>query len=774
MFYELPSNLSQEIEELEQLIHRYHSGELDAVSLKARRVPFGCYEQRRDGSYMVRIRATGGAVTPAQLTRIAELSEQYGASSVHITTRQEFQIHDLDLENVIPVMRGLLPVGLSSRGGGGNTVRNIILSPTAGIDKDEPFDPSPYAFALTTRLVAEPDSWNLPRKLKIAFSNTPEDTAFAQFTDVGFIAAIRDGIRGFKVYVAGGFGAKPAVGHLLHDFVPAEDAYAVAESVKRLFDQYGNRKNRNAARIRFLWEQLGEERFLELYRAEFAAIAARPDAKLKPSEQAAVDRRIALHPIKIGGDEFESWKKRYVRAQAQSGLYSIIIPARLGNVSNEHLKQLAEFAGEFGDHAVRATFGQNLRLRHIPESYLGNAYLAVKEISTLADAPLLLSNSVACTGADTCKLGICLPKGALLAVERKLRTADLDLDSVEDFRLNLSGCPNSCGQHVIADLGFYGQARRKGQQMYPAYAIVAGARFTDGEARMAQAIDNISARDLPAFTADLLTVWVAKKEQYSSFASFIDADGRKTIQDICDRYRDVPDFEDDKNYYYDWSAKDVFTIVGRGVGECSAGLFDLIGVDLKAIAENRKLLAQASGPDQQVSALYGIVLSASRMLLVTRGIEAPTDEAVFQSFLQHFIEAALIGQEHRAIVEAARDGKRDRLLAGQDAVFALADSVNNLYKSMDNSLRFPAEKKQEPLAPVATVLEKDYRGVACPMNFVKVKLDLSRLKQGDRIKVLLDDGKPIENVPRSVAAEGHRIYEQKREGEHWSVVIEKA
>jgi len=327
---------------------------------------------------------------------------------------------------------------------------------------------------------------------------------------------------------------------------------------------------------------------------------------------------------------------------------------------------------------------------------------------------------------------------------------------------------------VIADLGFYGQARRKGQQMYPAYAIVAGARFADGEARLAQSIDNISARDLPSFTVDLLTVWVAKKGQYSSFAAFIDADGKKAIQDLCERYRDVPDFEQDKNYYYDWSAKDVFTIVGRGVGECSAGLFDLIGVDLKAIEQHRKLLEKASSPDQRADALYGIVLSASRMLLVTRGIEAPSDEAVFQSFLQHFIEAALIGQEHKPIVEAARHGKREELLAGRDAVLTLADSVKSLYESMDNSLRFPAEKKSEPPAPVAAVIEKDYRGVACPMNFVKVKLDLSKLKQGDRIKVLLDDGKPIKNVPRSVAAEGHRIQAQTREGEHWSVVIEKA
>ena len=217
MSYELPSNLPREIDDLEALIGKFRSGELEAVALKARRVPFGCYEQRKDGAYMVRMRATGGDVTLAQLVQLAELAERYGSAFVHITTRQEFQIHDLALESIVPVMHALLQVGLSSRGGGGNTVRNIVVSPTAGIDVNEVFDPSPYAFALTTRLIAEPDSWNLPRKLKIAFSNSPADTAFAQFTDIGFIASLRNGERGFKVYVAGGFGAKSSVGHLLHE-----------------------------------------------------------------------------------------------------------------------------------------------------------------------------------------------------------------------------------------------------------------------------------------------------------------------------------------------------------------------------------------------------------------------------------------------------------------------------------------------------------------------------------------------------------------------------
>ena len=687
MSYELPSNLPREIDDLEALIGKFRSGELEAVALKARRVPFGCYEQRKDGAYMVRMRATGGDVTLAQLVQLAELAERYGSAFVHITTRQEFQIHDLALESIVPVMHALLQVGLSSRGGGGNTVRNIVVSPTAGIDVNEVFDPSPYAFALTTRLIAEPDSWNLPRKLKIAFSNSPADTAFAQFTDIGFIASLRNGERGFKVYVAGGFGAKSSVGHLLHEFIPAGQVYIVAEALKRFFDQHGNRKNRNTARLRFLWEQLGEERFLALYRAEFDAVATRPDAELQPVSLDETTPNIALEPATVGNEAFERWKNRYVRPQRQTGLYSVVVPLRLGNIASRDLKQFAAFAIAFGDRAMRASFGQNFQLRNIPEAYLGNVYLAVRAIAALADAPLLLSNSVACTGADTCKLGICLPKGALIAIERVLRKSEADLDSIDDFRLNISGCPNSCGQHVIADLGFYGQARRNSQRMYPAYAIVVGARRTDGQARLAQPIDWISARDLPRFVSELLALWTKKRSQFASFADYIDAEGRSDIQQIAGRYRDVPAFEEDKHYYYDWSADEAFTIVGRGAGECSAGLFDLIGIDLKAIEEQKKRLVAEISAAEIADALYRIVLSASRMLLVTRGIEAASDEAVFESFLQHFIAAGLIAEEHRRPVELARAGETTRLAVNRVAVLKLAESVRVLYESMDNSLR---------------------------------------------------------------------------------------
>jgi sulfite reductase (ferredoxin) len=690
MSYQIPDNLASELEELDSYIKRHLAGELDAATLKVRRVPFGCYEQRRDGSYMVRIRTTGGAHTPAQLQAMAVIAKRYGSPWIHITTRQEFQIHDIALENVIQSMRELLEFGLAARGGGGNTVRNILVSPDAGVGPDEVFDPSPYAFALTTRLIAEADSWLLPRKFKIAFSNSDADTSFGRFNDVGFIAQLRDGQQGFRVYVAGGLGTKPQVGHLLHAFIPGEDVYAVTTAVKRLFDQNGNRKNRNAARLRFLWNSLGEERCRQLYEEQLQQVRAEgaEPLALEPVVGAAVVPDFA--PEQNDSPEFRMWKQRYVEPQKQRGWYSVLVPVFLGNLGVEDAVRLARFLAPFGDDVVRATFGQNLRLRNIPEAYLANVFHTVRDIGALMSAPRLLGNSVSCTGADTCRLGICRPKGALTAVVERLTASSLDLNQIPDFRLNLSGCPNTCGQHMLADLGFYGNVARRGQQMFPAYAVVAGARVGDGAARLARPIDRVSARDLPRFVEDVLELWLEKKPAHASFADYIDAEGADDLRGIADRYRNIPAPEADRSYYCDWDSDEMFSLAGKSAGECSAGLFDLIEVDLKQARRLREQLnsAEPQSRKETEAALYTIALCSARALLITRGIEAATDTAVFENFRRHFLASGLIDNNFEPVIAAAQQA--DALAPIRQQAFTLLDAVDALYRGMDNSLRFTA------------------------------------------------------------------------------------
>jgi len=689
MFYEIPDNLPAELEELDSYIARYQRGEIDAATLKVRRVPFGCYEQREDGTYMVRIRTTGGALTPLQLRAIAETSTRYGSDAIHITTRQEFQIHHVALENVLQVMRELLQAGLTSRGGGGNTVRNVLISPDAGVGTDEIFDPSPYAFALTTRLIAESDSWLLPRKFKIAFSNSPADSSYAEFNDLGFVAQHRDGQKGFSVYVAGGLGTKPEVGHLLHAFIPAEDVYVVASAVKQLFDKNGNRKNRHAARLRFLWKTLGGVRFRELYEEQLHIVRGENPKALQIEEVPQFSLFPPFAPKKDTTPEFYQWKDRYAENQKQSELVSVLVPVFLGNLKNQYAIRLAEFLAPFGNFALRASFGQNLRLRNIPKNYLPNVFHLVRDMTELASGPRFLGNSIACTGADTCKLGICLSKGALSATVDRLKNSTLDLDRIADFQLNLSGCPNTCGQHMLADLGFYGNVGRNGQHMFPAYMIVAGAKSGNGNARLAKPIDRVSARDLPEFVHDVLKLWIDKKNEYSSFAAYVDENGTQEIQEIANRFREIPSYNKDGIYYQDWGAAESFSLIGRGLGECSAGLFDLIEVDLNAATQLREEFR--SGDLQNEDDLYGIALRSARALLITRAIEAPTDAAVFDNFAQHFIRAGLIDRRFESVIQSAHQKNTGQLSQLEEEVFGLLNAVEALYRSMDNSLRFPAE-----------------------------------------------------------------------------------
>jgi sulfite reductase (ferredoxin) len=576
VFYDIPGTLCGEIDELDSFFQQHLRGEIDALSLRARRVPFGCYEQREQGKYMLRIRCPGGALTPGQLHTIASLAKEYVGDFIHITTRQEFQIHDLKLEDAVPVMRRLAGVGLATRGGGGNTVRNILVSPEAGVSADEVFDPSPFAFALTSRLVAEPDSWGLPRKFKIAFSNSAKDSAYAQFNDLGFITDIKGGTVGFRVYVAGGMGAKPEIGHLLHEFIPVDDVCLVAEATKRVFDKHGNRRDKHKARLRFLWKQLGEHRFRQLYEQELRQLRREGIRPLELPKHSRTRVVPPFHPVHDHSLEFERWKQRYVVAQRQPGLCSILIPVFLGNLKNEEAVALADFLQAFGNDVLRATLGQNLRLRNIPEDYLGNVYAVVKDISELASAPALLANSIACTGADTCKLGICLSKGALRAIKDKLVGSEFDLDQIADFKLNLSGCPNTCGQHMVADLGFYGKVGHLDEQIFPAYGVVGGGIVGAGEARLARNLGQVSARALPDFVSGVLQTWIQKKSRFHSFAAYIDSEGSHDIALMCQRYGTIPDSGTGSTNFSDWGASAPFSLAGRGQGECSAGSLDLV------------------------------------------------------------------------------------------------------------------------------------------------------------------------------------------------------
>jgi len=778
-FYEPPVELlAPDKAHLADAIEKFVNGTLNPIQFRAVRVAYGIYEQRKEGTHMIRIRNPAGGITPAQIRKLGEISQRYGAHEYHVTTRQETQLHYVDIKDAIAVIDELMTVGLSPRGGGGNTIRNIVTSFNAGVSPDESFDTTPYVVALTDRMIREADSWTLPRKFKISFSSDPKDNAHACFHCLGFIAQIKDGKKGFKVYVAGGMGAKPLLGHVLFDWISDDRVYYVTKAIKIMFDKHGNRKNKHENRIRFLYEKLGGEAFQKYVEDEYAEVQKTPGLELELPAIDNVGQTPNFPPVEVSGPEFETWKSRYVFAQKQPGLAFIKLPLHLGDLLNEDAAVLADLLEPFGDNTIRCSIDQNFYIRNIPEAYVGHIYNGLKKIRTQLDTPRMISNMIACTGAATCKLGICLPRGATPEIQERLINSQLKLDQIPELKIHMSGCPNTCGMHHAADLGFFGKVSRKDGRMLPAYWVVGGAIREEGKTRFARKIGEIASHDAPNFVHDLLERYIPLKSNYGSFAEYVDDRGENDIKQICEKYAAIPSFEENSAYFRDWGAADFFSLVGLGKAECSAGMFDMIDVDVKTITDAKKAIEESATQDGINEALWTIVFSASRMLLIARGIEAYDSNTVFDQFVKHFIEAGLISDKFKDLVFAARLNHHSFLNDHRELVYMLGDEMTKLYKSMDDSLRFPADiaaKAAPAAAPAGDKIIKDFRGVACPMNFVKTRLALDTIDSGKLLEVWLDNGEPIENVPGSVEKlnEGHQIIEKTSEDGYWKVLIKK-
>jgi sulfite reductase (ferredoxin) len=475
---------------------------------------------------------------------------------------------------------------------------------------------------------------------------------------------------------------------------------------------------------------------------------------------------------------FGKWLKRYVKAQKQTGFYSVEVPFNQGMVKVETLIRLAEFLAPLGEDVIRFTMRQNILLRNIPGQLLNSLYQELKGLGVEVDLPRILNSLVSCAGADTCRLGICLARGASSAIKKSLAgISETQLDELSDININLSGCPNSCGQHNLSNLGFYGKASRN-DRVYPAYYVVAGGRTGDEKARLAQKYGEISAHDLPQFTARLLGKWSEKKDGYIDFNEYLEKEGRTDIEAVLSEFETIPSFDQDKNYYYDWGATELFSVSGKGQAECSAGMFDMIDFDRDAILDIRKDIEHSHDQELINKSLYGTVFHASRMLLVTRGIEPKNREEVFTSFVEAFIEEGHVSREFESVIRLALENQEASFLKYQPLIDKLANEMINLYNNMDDSLQFKTipdiPKLNEIVAEAAPDKRfKDFRGVACPMNFVKTKIELSGMKSGELLEILLDDGAPIRNVPGSVRNEGHHILEEKKEDNFWSVLIRK-
>ena len=837
--YRIPSTLNGDLDYTQSLIDQFKAGEIQAGQLKSNRVPMGIYEQRKNQHYMLRLRCAGGLVTPEQLAKIAFVGHQLSTSHLHVTTRQEIQIHNVDIEDAIPALKKLEKVGISSAGGGGNTVRNMMVDDRSGLTADEEFDVYPYVEELTSRLIAEKDSFTMPRKYKVAIDTSVATANYSYIADLGLQARIKDGQRGFRVLIAGSAASNAHTGWEVFDFLPEKDLYRAAKALKNWFHKYGNRRNRHKARMRYVFYKYGTEEAKRLYLEEFEEL--KKDGSIDFEAPALpLEHHKPNFPALKAPTDFETWKRRYAHKQTNAeglkeNLWYAYIPLRHGNNSTDFFAEVAEYLGNYGNDVIRFTKKEQIQVRNIPEEYLTNIYAFFKKLGVYQiDYPVVVTNLTCCTGADTCRLGICLPKGAIDGIAKQLLNSNLNLDAIPDFELRMNGCTNICALATWGDLGFSGRVGRVGDDPYPAYTIWLPVK---GKHEIDLQQGYIAAKKIPAFVEDYLRDVIAEQANYADYYDYVAKRGVNIVKDLIAKYKEVAPYSEEPDTFFDFGDDEKFSLIKYGKAECSAGLFDIIEIDQDTIREKRKEVEllmgnipqgvpadlQSDGKQETSKIeklLHDIVFSENRMLLVTRGLDPRTDEDVYNGFEKEFIAAGIIPQKFKVLTNKARNN--ESLIAEKPLIDELADLLNDLYQNMDDSLQFklPAvqsptdftdntdskgksagqknrsEKEEKSVSSVKSVgqkntneneqktsagepeaispdVKKDFRGVMCPMNFVKTKIALTPMQSGQILEILLDDGAPIENVPGSVKNEGHTILSTEKVENYWKVLIKK-
>ena len=822
--YRIPSTLNGDLDYTQSLIDQFKAGEIQAGQLKSNRVPMGIYEQRKNQHYMLRLRCAGGLVTPEQLAKIAFVGHQLSTSHLHDTTRQEIQIHNVDIEDAIPALKKLEKVGISSAGGGGNTVRNMMVDDRSGLTADEEFDVYPYVEELTSRLIAEKDSFTMPRKYKVAIDTSVATANYSYIADLGLQARIKDGQRGFRVLIAGSAASNAHTGWEVFDFLPEKDLYRAAKALKNWFHKYGNRRNRHKARMRYVFYKYGNEEAKRLYLEEFKELKKDGSIDFEAPALPLEHHKPNFPPLKAPTD-FETWKRRYAHKQTNAeglkeNLWYAYIPLRHGNNSTDFFAEVAEYLGNYGNDVIRFTKKEQIQVRNIPEEYLTNIYAFFKKLGVYQiDYPVVVTNLTCCTGADTCRLGICLPKGAIDGIAKQLLNSNLNLDAIPDFELRMNGCTNICALATWGDLGFSGRVGRVGDDPYPAYTIWLPVK---GKHEIDLQQGYIAAKKIPAFVEDYLRDVIAEQANYADYYDYVAKRGVDIVKELIAKYKEVAPYSEEPDTFFDFGDDEKFSLIKYGKAECSAGLFDIIEIDQDTIREKRKevellmgniplgVTADLQSDGKQNTGkieklLHDIVFSENRMLLVTRGLDPRTDEDVYNGFEKEFIAAGIIPQKFKVLTDKARNN--ESLIEQKPLIDELADLLNDLYQNMDDSLQFklpaektpveqdaeeknaeekaPAEQVSEEKAPaekasaaeetetIAPDVKKDFRGVMCPMNFVKTKIALTPMQSGQILEILLDDGAPIENVPGSVKNEGHTILSTEKVENYWKVLIKK-
>jgi sulfite reductase (ferredoxin) len=552
------------------------------------------------------------------LLRITKVSDEYSTGRLHITTRQDIQIHYVSLDRTPQLWAELEKDDVTLREACGNTVRNITASETAGIDVEEPFDVSPYADALFRFLLRNPVNQEMGRKVKISFSSSDKDTALSYLHDLGFIPKVVNGERGFKVMLGGGLGSQPHHAELLSEFIPVNQIIPTTEGVLRIFDRYGERAKRLKARMKFLIKDIGRDEFLRLVEEEKKALSYQTveiDTTAFDGEIPApllVAPKVEIEDIAA----FEAWKKSNVISQKQSGYVAIGIKVALGDFYTDKARLLAELIKNYAANELRFSLRQDILIRHVKEENLPFFYQELAKLDFVTLGYNTIGDITACPGTDTCNLGIASSTGIATELERVLATEYPQYNNNREIAIKISGCMNACGQHNMAEIGFQGMSINSGKLVAPALQVLLGGGILgNGEGRFSDKVIKIPSRRGPDALRFILNDFESNANGLS-FLNYYDAKGEKYFYEFLKPLADITNLTEAD--FVDWGNADNY-VKAVGVGECAGVVIDLVAT-LIFEAKDKMTFAQEAFEDQKWSdAIYlayaGFVNGAKALLL---------------------------------------------------------------------------------------------------------------------------------------------------------------
>ncbi len=638
--------VERDIIELEQKIRLFREGKMPEEKFRSLRLARGVYGQRQQGVQMVRIKLPYGKMTLQQWKRIADISDEYSTGNLHLTTRQDIQIHFVSLDRTPELWSKLELDDITLREACGNTVRNITASDKAGIDPEEPFDITPYADAAFRYFLRNPVCQDMGRKFKIAFSSSDRDTAFAFMHDLGVIPKLRivDGkeVRGFKVLVGGGLGAQPYLAKTAFEFLEADQLIPYIESVLRVFDRYGERASRHKARMKFLIQKIGMEEFERLVKEEYKALKNKTYtvdyAAWQEPEPPAANAALPVFTIQ-NPQRFEAWRKTNVFEQKQKGFFGAYIRVPLGNISSVASRSLLEKLRLVIADDVRVTVNQGLLLKYIhPESlpYIFSLLEAEK-----LDAPGFdsIADITACPGTDTCNLGISSSTGIAAALESVIHDEFPDLIYNNDIKIKISGCMNSCGQHGLAHIGFHGSSLKSGGKVLPALQVLLGGGvLNDGAGRVADKVLKVPSRRGPDVLRTLLYDYEANAQKGELFNDYYDRQGEKYFYELLKPLADLSSIRNDD--FIDWGQAESFS-TAIGVGECASVIIDLIATLLFEAEEKLDWATRSFAENAWADGIYhaySCFIQTAKSLLLDENVSCNTQHGIISDFDKHFVE----------------------------------------------------------------------------------------------------------------------------------------